>query len=115
MMWRTGEPDARAQLVRELNRNIEFRKAISVAIDRQRLGDSLVRGPFTAIYPGGLYAGTAYYDKASTVYYPYDLTAAKAAGLTVIRIRCRPRWWRRCRRATRWSRPAACRWATSTR
>lgn len=71
-----GEPDARAQLVRELNRNIEFRKAISIAIDRQRLGDSLVRGPFTAIYPGGLYAGTAYYDKASTVYYPYDLTAA---------------------------------------
>ena len=28
-------------------------------IDRQRLGDSLVKGPFTAIYPGGLYAGTA--------------------------------------------------------
>ena len=51
-------------------------QAISIAIDRQRLGDSLVRGPFTAIYPGGLYAGTAYYDKASTVYYPYDLTAA---------------------------------------
>lgn len=73
-----GEPDARAQLVRELNRNVEFRKAISIAIDRQRLGESLVRGPFTAIYPGGLYAGTAYYDKASTVYYPYDLAAANA-------------------------------------
>ncbi|MGV8854454.1 MAG: ABC transporter substrate-binding protein [Devosia sp.] len=72
-----GEPDARATSVRELNRNLDFRKAISIAIDRQRLGESLVRGPFTAIYPGGLYAGTAYYDKASTVYYPYNLGAAK--------------------------------------
>ena len=73
-----GEPDARAQAVRELNRELDFRKAISIAIDRQRLGDSLVRGPFTAIYPGGLYAGTTYYDKASTVYYPYNLEAAGA-------------------------------------
>ncbi|HTM78421.1 MAG TPA: ABC transporter substrate-binding protein, partial [Devosia sp.] len=73
-----GEPDARAQAVRELNRNLDFRKAVSIAIDRQRLGDSLVRGPFTAIYPGGLYAGTTFYDKASTVYYPYNLDAAKA-------------------------------------
>jgi peptide/nickel transport system substrate-binding protein len=73
-----GSPDARAQAVRELNRNIHFRKAVTAAIDRQRLGESLVKGPFTAIYPGGLYAGTSYYDKASTVYYPFDVAAAKA-------------------------------------
>ena len=73
-----GEPDARGQAIHELNRNLDFRKAVSIAIDRQRLGDSLVRGPFTAIYPGGLYAGTAFYDKASTVYYPYNLDAANA-------------------------------------
>lgn len=73
-----GEPDAREQAVRELNRNLDFRKAVTMAIDRQHLGDSLVKGPFTAIYPGGLYAGTAYYDKASTVYYPFDIAAAKA-------------------------------------
>jgi len=73
-----GEPDARGQAVHELNRNLDFRKAVSLALDRQRLGDSLVRGPFTAIYPGGLYAGTAYYDKASTVYFPYDIAAANA-------------------------------------
>jgi peptide/nickel transport system substrate-binding protein len=73
-----GEPDARGQAVRELNRNLDFRKAITYAIDRQHLGDALVKGPFTAIYPGGLYAGTAYYDKASTVYYPYSLDSAKA-------------------------------------
>jgi len=64
--------------VRELNRNVDFRKAVTIALDRQRLGESLVRGPFTAIYPGGLYAGTAYYDKDSTVYYPYNLEAAGA-------------------------------------
>jgi peptide/nickel transport system substrate-binding protein len=73
-----GEPDEREQAVRELNRNVDFRKAITVAIDRQRLGESLVRGPFTAIYPGGLYAGTTFYDKESTAYYPTDLAAANA-------------------------------------
>jgi peptide/nickel transport system substrate-binding protein len=73
-----GEPDARAQAVRDLNRKLDFRKAITYAIDRQHLGESLVKGPFTAIYPGGLYAGTAYYDKASTVYYPFSLDSAKA-------------------------------------
>ena len=72
-----GEPDARAEAVRNLNRNEDFRLAVTSAIDRQHLGDSLVKGPFTAIYPGGLYAGTAFYDKASTVYYPYNLDAAK--------------------------------------
>jgi peptide/nickel transport system substrate-binding protein len=72
-----GEPDERQQAIRELNRNDDFRKAITYAIDRQRLGEALVKGPFTAIYPGGLYAGTTYYDKASTVYYPYSLESAK--------------------------------------
>lgn len=81
-----GEPDARGQAVRELNRNDDFRAAISYALDRQRLGDSLVKGPFTAIYPGGIYAGTSFYDKDSTVYYPFSVESAKeklaAAGLT---------------------------------
>lgn len=73
-----GEPDARGQAVRELNRNLDFRLAVTSAIDREHLGQSLVKGPFTAVYPGGLYAGTAFYDKASTVYYPYNLDVAKA-------------------------------------
>ena len=73
-----GSPDARAEAVRNLNRNLDFRLAVTSAIDRAHLGESLVKGPFTAIYPGGLYAGTAYYDKASTVYYPYNLDVAKA-------------------------------------
>lgn len=81
-----GEPDARAAAVRELNRNLDFRKAISYALDRPRLGDSLVKGPFTTPYAGGIYQGTAFYDAASTVFYPFDVASAKealtAAGLT---------------------------------
>lgn len=73
-----GQPDERAQAVRELNRNEDFRIGVSQAIDRQRLGESLVKGPFIAQYAGGLYPGTAYYDDASTVFYPYSLESAKA-------------------------------------
>lgn len=73
-----GEPDARAQAVRELNRNDHFRMGVTQALDRARLGESLVKGPFTVQYPGGLYAGTSYYDAASTVFYPYSLESAKA-------------------------------------
>ncbi len=81
-----GEPDERGQLVRELNRNLDFRQGVSQALDRARLGDSLVKGPFTVQYPGGLFAGTSYYDEGSTVFYPYSLESARAhfeaAGLT---------------------------------
>lgn len=73
-----GNPDARGQAVRELNRNEDFRKAVSMALDRKAIGDSLVKGPFTAIYPGGLSSGSSFYDRNSTVYYPFDLAAAKA-------------------------------------
>lgn len=81
-----GEPDARGQAVRDLNRNLDFRKAVSYALDRQRLGDSLVKGPFTTPYAGGLLTSTSFYDPASTVFYPFDTASAKealaAAGLT---------------------------------
>ncbi|WP_237152245.1 ABC transporter substrate-binding protein [Oryzibacter oryziterrae] len=73
-----GEPDKRAQAVRELNRNDHFRKAVSMATDREKLGQSLVKGPFTAIYPGGISSGSSFYDRNSTFYYPFDLEGAKA-------------------------------------
>jgi len=50
-----------------------------MAVDRLKLGQSLVKGPFTAVYAGGLMPGLGFYDKASTVYYPFDLEGAKAA------------------------------------
>lgn len=74
-----GEPDARGQAVRELNRNLDFRKAVTYAMDRQRLGESLVKGPFTAMYPGGLLSSTSFYDAASTVFYPFSVESAKEA------------------------------------
>ncbi len=73
-----GNPDTRGQAVRDLNRNEHFRKAVTMALDRKALGESLVKGPFTAIYPGGLSSGSTFYDRNSTVYYPFDLAAAKA-------------------------------------
>jgi peptide/nickel transport system substrate-binding protein len=73
-----GNPDERAQAVRELNRNLDFRIGVTQAIDRARIGDSLVRGPFTVQYPGGLYAGTSFYDSASTVFYPHSVESAAA-------------------------------------
>ncbi|MDL2406022.1 ABC transporter substrate-binding protein [Rhizobium calliandrae] len=73
-----GNPDARGQAIRDLNRNEDFRKAVTMALDRKAIGDSLVKGPFTAIYPGGLSSGTSFYDRNSTVYYPFDLAGAKA-------------------------------------
>ena len=72
-----GEPDDRGKAVRDLNRNEHFRKAITMATNRQKLGEALVKGPFTSIYPGGLYSGTSFYDKDSTVYYPFDIAGAK--------------------------------------
>jgi peptide/nickel transport system substrate-binding protein len=73
-----GNPDERGKAIRDLNRNEDFRKAITMALDRKAIGDSLVKGPFTAIYPGGLSEGTSFYDRNSTVYYPFDLAGAKA-------------------------------------
>ncbi|MBU2531830.1 MAG: ABC transporter substrate-binding protein, partial [Alphaproteobacteria bacterium] len=73
-----GQPDERAQAVRELNRDLDFRLAVTSAIDREHLGQSLVKGPFTTPYPGGIYSDTSFYDKDSTVFFPFDLDAAKA-------------------------------------
>jgi peptide/nickel transport system substrate-binding protein len=71
-----GEPDERQQAIRALNRDLNFRIAVTSALDRVRLGESLVKGPFTAVYPGGLYSASAYYDPEATVYYPYDPAVA---------------------------------------
>ena len=73
-----GEPDARTKAVRELNRDLNFRQGVTHTIDRQRLGESLVKGAFTAPNPGELMSGTSYHDRESTVFYPCSREAAKA-------------------------------------
>ncbi|MCL4161388.1 UNVERIFIED_CONTAM: hypothetical protein GTU68_030760, partial [Idotea baltica] len=72
-----GEPDARALAVRELNRNLDFRLGVTKALDRLSIGQSLVKGPFAAIYPGGLLPASPFYDQDSTVYFEYNLDESK--------------------------------------
>ena len=71
------EDDIDAEL-RQLFRNKDFRVALSHALDRDTIGQSIARGPFTYPYPGGFSAGSPYYDYDSTVYYPYDQDKANA-------------------------------------
>ncbi|WP_421724197.1 ABC transporter substrate-binding protein [Bauldia sp.] len=77
--------DVDAEL-RRLFRDKDFRVALSHAIDRDALGQSIARGPFTYPFPGGFAAGSPYYDIESTVYYPFDPAKAEtmldALGLT---------------------------------
>jgi peptide/nickel transport system substrate-binding protein len=73
-----GNPDARRQAVRELNRNLDFRLAVTSALNRDVIGESLVKGPFTAVYPGGLQSASPYYDPEATAYYPPSPEVARA-------------------------------------
>ena len=58
--------------LRQLFRNLNFRKALSHAIDREVVGQSLVKGPFTHPWAGGFTAGSPYYDIDEISYFGYD-------------------------------------------
>jgi peptide/nickel transport system substrate-binding protein len=73
-----GTKDDRDKAVRQLNRNVKFRQAMSYATDRDGISQAIMRGPFLRGYAGGLYPGSPYFDKGSVVYYPYDPESAKA-------------------------------------
>lgn len=73
-----GAKDDRDKEIRKLNRTFEFRRALSQAMDRDALGQALVRGPFTHPNPGGLYPETTWFSPASSVYYPYAPETSKA-------------------------------------
>ncbi len=64
--------------MRGLFRDLNFRKALNYAVDREGIGQALVRGPFMRAFPGGLYPGCPYFDRKSVVYYPYNVDSAKA-------------------------------------
>ena len=57
---------------------MEFRKAMSHAMDRDTLGQSVARGPFFHPYAGGLTAGSPYHRFEDSVYYGYDVDRANA-------------------------------------
>ncbi len=65
------EDDIDAEL-RSFFRNGDFRIAVSHALDREAIGQSIARGPFSYPYPGGFSVGSPYYDYDSTVFYGFD-------------------------------------------
>jgi peptide/nickel transport system substrate-binding protein len=67
-----GVADERTAALRELFRDVRFRRAISQAIDRDGLAQAVVRGPFLRAWPGGLYPGSPYFNRESVVFYPYS-------------------------------------------
>jgi peptide/nickel transport system substrate-binding protein len=72
-----GVEDERDAALRELFRNQIFRRAVSHAIDRDGIGQAIIRGPFLRAWPGGLYPGAAEFDRSCVVYYPYDPETAR--------------------------------------
>ena len=73
-----GVQNDRDTAVRELFRDIRFRRALSQAMDRDGIAQAVMRGPFLRAWAGGLYPGSPVFDKASVVYYPYSADTAKA-------------------------------------
>ena len=65
--------------IRNLFRELDFRKALSYAIDRDAVGQALARGPFAYPYMGGYASGSPYYHAEATSYTPFD--QEKAASL----------------------------------
>jgi peptide/nickel transport system substrate-binding protein len=72
-----GVKDDRDRAIRQLFREDKFRQALSHAMDREGIAQSLMRGPFLRAFPGGLVPGSPEYDRSSTVYYPYNVDMAK--------------------------------------
>lgn len=72
-----GAQDDRDLAVRELLRDLRFRKALSYAADREGIAQSIMRGPFLRAWAGGLNPGAPEFDQDSVVYYPFDIESAK--------------------------------------
>ncbi|MEM8915655.1 MAG: ABC transporter substrate-binding protein, partial [Pseudomonadota bacterium] len=73
-----GVTSERDQAIRDLNRNLDFRRAVTHAVDREAAGQALVRGPFTHPFAGGLHTETEFFKPEMVVYYPYDVSSSKA-------------------------------------
>jgi len=73
-----GVQDERDAALRELFRDVRFRRALSQAIDRDGVAQAVVRGPFLRAWPGGLYPGSPYFTRDSVVYYPYSPDTSRA-------------------------------------
>ena len=72
-----GVKDENDAALRALLRDDKFRQALSLAIDRDGIAQSIMRGPFIRAWAGGLYPGSPEFDRKSVVYYPYNPDLAK--------------------------------------
>lgn len=72
-----GVKTDRDKELRNLFRNLEFRKAVSYTIDREGIAMALVPGPMLKSLPSGFPSGADYYDPKAVVSYPYNINEAK--------------------------------------
>ncbi len=72
-----GVKDEKDLELRKLFRNLDFRKALSHAIDREAIAKMLVPGPMLRPLPSGFPSGADYYDPEAVVSYPYDPEKSK--------------------------------------
>lgn len=73
-----GVKDERDAAVRELFRDVRFRKAVSFALDREGISQSILRGPFLRGWAGGLFPGSSYFDRSTVAYFNNNPEAAAA-------------------------------------
>lgn len=73
-----GVKTTKDKAMRELFRKIQFREAISRAIDRERIMNAILPGPLLKKCPGGIPSGSPFYDSESTVFYGYDPEKSKS-------------------------------------
>ena len=64
--------------LRTFFRNLDFRKALSHAIDRDAVGQSIARGPFSHPWAGGLTSGSPFYNVDVISFFGYDKAAAES-------------------------------------
>jgi len=72
-----GVKTDRDRAMRELFRDLRFRKALSYAIDREGITNSILPGPLIAPHSGSLVDNCPYYDPEAAVSHSYDLEKAK--------------------------------------
>ncbi len=73
-----GVQDERDQALRDLFRDLRFRRAVAHAVDGDGVGQAVIRGPFMRAFAGGITPGSPYFDIDSVVFYPYSPDSARA-------------------------------------
>lgn len=72
-----GVKDERDATMRQLFRDVRFRRALSYATDRDGIAQATMRGPFLRAWAGGLMPGSPEFERESVVYYSYAPDAAR--------------------------------------